>query len=320
MLDPYIPTARYRGNSIIPNGENGITIVGWQRNIAVLNNRLLSLPTIITLDVNEQGVIHRIHLDDSFAGSKGPLCNREYLDSLLKEKYTGMALGKQFNNAVSIEECCCFHLVEVLLGINSYYQLMLNKRGPASINSTPLRFEEEAMAGYFKKGDLLISGLQYIDAIGKAFKYCFRFCKIFDIIRYRHDGELCQIEDIRAEFYLNNNLEDCESISIDFADVNLRELQRFIIKCLKKVRNTLFEGEKHDFYNTNIHPMAFIGLFVQAVSLNIYMDNLPKAIKMLTILQRRGDKPICIGGIADLGMEAHYFKGIENFLACHAVR
>lgn len=110
---------RYRGTSVIKT-DPGSRVTGWQKSIYHFGGLNREVPIVVTIDLNEEGIIKSIDIDDQSNGSQGRRCDFGCLEALCSEKLGGIAitdLGSKVNSAPDVK---CLHLFEILSACSSF--------------------------------------------------------------------------------------------------------------------------------------------------------------------------------------------------------
>ncbi len=311
-LESEVPTCRFRGTHIdtLHEDKGLLKVTGWQRNVARLRKMDVSLPTIISLDIDpNENTIKYIELDGSFKGSKGLLCSWKYLDYKLKQVLMGLKMDKLLLNNIKVEKVHCFHLMEVIGGVYTAYHLYksgrFNKQG--EIGNF---FEEEVTDCYIEENTIVLSG---VISINGAFKlnYWVRLNNVMEEICFSKDGFLEIKEPVTMEFIIDGALAICDSVVIKGRTNGYRNLQSFILKCVNILKSKIIDDIKIRYLNTNLYPSAFVGLLCQGISMRKFKNNYNYVMHVLDSLQRPGGIPLCIGGIKSRDEALEKFPGFS---------
>lgn len=304
-LDSEVPTCRYRGTIVdVGNAANGmVKVTGWQRNVSRLRKMDVSLPTIIAMTINKESIIEDIELDSSFKGSKGLMCSRKYLNNNLRNKLLGQKMDRQLLRNIKLEKMHCFHLVEVVGGMYSYYSIIKDEIR----SGQGLHFEEEVSDCYVDDRSIIASGIQMFKNM-KTIRYSIRFNEILDKVSFSRNGNMSTQGAVCVEFYMGETLALSDDITIYDCDNGYAELNIFLLRCVKCIRNSVTESNVR-FLCTNLYPAAFTGLMVQGISMRTFKNNYNYVMHVLDSLQRPNNVPVCIGALLDEKEAACYFEG-----------
>jgi len=307
ILDaPYISLSetfssiRYRGTKIVKK-DNNYHIITWQRNIARLQKMDVSLPTIISITLNDQLIIQSIMLNKSFAGSQGISCCYQYLLRILQQRLTGQKFTIDNKHLFMIDNLHCIHLHEILVAaLSSMEELIIN-----NLNE----FEEVETGQSFEDGED-IKFLNYQQSShGFFLNWEIMFHNYKKKLKFNRNGEIEKIHNINVSFRLiKNNKEDIYINQLINGDTNknvISQLLKFTIKCKKIIIKEL--EIKTDFFHSNLLPVSLVGLIIQSLGIIIFSNNYNYFQYILAALQRKNDKPFCIGIVKNIEEAQKYF-------------
>ncbi len=302
--DPLVPALRFRG-TVVQAGERGTgcKITGWQRNVSRLRKMDVSLPTIITMDVDSDQRIENIELDPGFAGSKGLICSHTYLNRRLKTLLQGRVLDNSFIHRVKQENTHCAHLFEVLSGLYSYYT-MLKANGFMDLHARGYAYEEEVIDSYADDGSLNSLGT-HVCMGREPLRYKTSLQNILKKVGFTKNGALTITKGIETDFSLNG-ISSVHGVVNDFTG-----LSGFLLRCLGKVRRQILPGTYVRMFNSNLYPGAYLGMLVQAVAIRLFNDNYNYIMHAVTALQRAEGRPLCVGALGDQEEADRWFPGFS---------
>ena len=110
---------RYRGTSVITT-ESGSTVTGWQKSIYHFGGLNREVPIVVTVCLDEEGVINSISIDEQSNGSQGKRCDFGCLEALCNEKLGGIAITELSSKVNSAPDVKCLHLFEILSACSSF--------------------------------------------------------------------------------------------------------------------------------------------------------------------------------------------------------
>lgn len=293
-LDPRLPICRFRGTAVFPDG----TLIGWQRNISRLRKMDVSLPTIITLTLGEDDIIADIDLDSGFKGSKGLMCSQPYLNRTMKRHLVGARLDETLFSKIRQRHLHCFHLVEVLQGLASFYLATQPEKRTGN-----LCYEQETIDCYGSGHDLVGQGRQDING-EKELHYTLHFKDILQKIAFDNTGMLSKVDDIDSDFYLDG--ERVLSQTVNLKD-RFQLMLDFMLACIDQVKTVASPDTAVPFHNTNLFPPAILSMLIQASSMHLFNNNYNYVMHVLSALQRRNGAPACVGAIRDEAEAKQYF-------------
>ena len=283
VMDTKAPACRFRGTlADVRQGFNHIKIMGWQRNVSRLRKMDVSLPTIVTLTLNDKEIIEDIELDNSFKGSKGLMCSHKYLNRNLKSTFSG---------------------------IYSYYQI-LKSRHFKDIYPYHYSYEEEAIDSYVEDGTLHSLGIHLFNT-DKPVRFRLTLHDIINNISFNTHGILEIQGGVRAGFFINEKHILSEVISIYNRNNERMDLSKFLFSCIKQLKLKLCLAKNIRMFNTNLYPRAYIGMLIQSVAIRLFNNNYNYIMHALTSLQRINNTPLCIGAIIDKEEAKTCFPGFS---------
>jgi hypothetical protein len=292
-------TARFRGIKIVKSAA-GYEVVTWQRNIARMQKMDVSLPTVITLSLDEELKVKALTLDESFAGSQGISCCQKYLQKMMRQSLEGKRLVPANKELITLERLHCLHTHEVLLGALTFLEYFKERNLPEC--------GEVETGQAVPDGDELriLDYQQYSDGLSISWEII-----LYDYqkkIQFGRDGAVKRISDLALSFSISiNNGKACSLTDrIDAEDKTvIVALSRFALKCWKSLNEQI--GSKRRLYNNNILPVSIVGLIIQSIGIVLFSNNYNYIQHLLAALQRRGDKPLCVGIAKDLAEIQDYF-------------
>ncbi len=303
-LDTDIPVARFRGTMIKKTG-NGVKITGWQRNVSRLQKMDVSLPTIISVDLDENYTVRNINLHESFQGSKGLLCNQAYLNKNLVHKLINKDISQEsFFVNVQVSHLHCFHITEVLGGIITGIEIMKEK-------SLDFLFEEEITDSWVESADFHAIGAQKFNFNPDTCYYQLVFKEAQNKFKFNRNGGVFSNDPVDYLFYLNNELKFKDSMAGSTDKRMCLAIKVLCIKAvneIKKVSVPFFSG---NYLSSNLYFQAFIGLLFQAISMKIYYNNLNYVLHTLNSIQRYDNIPQCVGAVDNQEEASKHFPGFD---------
>jgi hypothetical protein len=297
-------TTRFRGIKIVKNAV-GYEIVTWQRNIARMQKMDASLPTIITLSLDDQLTVKGLTLDESFAGSQGISCCHKYLQKIMRQTLEGQKFSYANRQIVAVERLHCLHTYEVLIGALTLLEIFKERNWQ--------EYDEvESGQAVHEGNDLkILDYQQYSD--GLLINWEIMLYDYQKKIQFGIDGAVKKISNLALSFSVSVN-NGKASLLYDRIDAEgktvMVPLTRFALKCWKSLNDKI--GLKRGLYNNNILPVSIVGLIVQSVGIVDFSDNYNYIQHLLAALQRREGKPLCIGIAKDLAEMRDCFPQFER--------
>ena len=118
---------RYRG-TVVGQTDTGFAIIGWQKSIYHFGGLNREVPILVSILLDEEGLIRSMKIDERSEGSQGKRCNFTCLETLCGEKLIGVPLAKLSNQVSAASDVKCLHLFEILSACASFFG-MLDARG-----------------------------------------------------------------------------------------------------------------------------------------------------------------------------------------------
>ena len=117
---------RYRG-TVIGRTELGIAVTGWQKSIYHFGGLNREVPILVTLLLDETGLIRSIKIDERSEGSQGKRCDFACLEQLCSDKLKGVGLAELGSRVSSAPDVKCLHLFEILSACSSFYSYLTSQ-------------------------------------------------------------------------------------------------------------------------------------------------------------------------------------------------
>ena len=99
----------------------GFAITGWQKSIYHFGGLNREVPILVTLLLDEKGLIRSVKIDEQSEGSQGKRCDFACLETLCGEKLKGVELAELGSQVSSAPDVKCLHLFEILSACSSFY-------------------------------------------------------------------------------------------------------------------------------------------------------------------------------------------------------
>ena len=305
-LDTVFFSSRFRGTKIIKN-DSVFKIVAWQRNVARLQKMDVSLPTIVTLTMNEKRVIQDVILHNSFAGSQGLCCSYSYLQRRLDKMLKGNAFTFKNLKLMTAKNLQCFHLQEVLQGALSF----LEQCG----SGNQLEVDEVETITVIEQADNIKFVNIHEYSTGIFIQWELTFFDYKNRFQFGKNGELKNINDLKVSFLSKSPDTDevffCETIHAETNIQAIFSLLEVTKLCWQKIIKQM-NLKPTAFYNTNSVPSSLIGLIIQILGTIIFSNNYNYFQHILGALQRHKGIPLCIGIMKDFEEAQIYFPDFNQ--------
>lgn len=110
---------RYRGTSVSV-AESGRIVTGWQKSIYHFGGLNREVPVVVTLELDSDGIIRSICIDEQSLGSQGKRCDFRCLETLCSDKLCGTGITELGRTVTSAPDVKCLHLFEILSACSSF--------------------------------------------------------------------------------------------------------------------------------------------------------------------------------------------------------
>lgn len=110
---------RYRGTSVSV-AEPGRIVTGWQKSIYHFGGLNREVPVVVTLELDNYGIIRSICIDEQSLGSQGKRCDFRCLETLCNDKLCGTGITELGRIVTSAPDVKCLHLFEILSACSSF--------------------------------------------------------------------------------------------------------------------------------------------------------------------------------------------------------
>ena len=111
---------RYRGTAV-EQATFGTVVTGWQKSIYHFGGLNREVPILVTILLDEAGLIRSLKIDERSKGSQGKHCDFACLEALCGEKLKGIGLADLGSRVSSAPDVKCLHLFEILSACSSFY-------------------------------------------------------------------------------------------------------------------------------------------------------------------------------------------------------
>jgi hypothetical protein len=114
---------RYRG-TVIEKTELGYAVTGWQKSIYHFGGLNREVPIVVTILLDDKGLIRSLKIDEQSEGSQGRRCDFACLETLCGDKLRGVDLAELGSRVSSAPDVKCLHLFEILSACSSFYSAL----------------------------------------------------------------------------------------------------------------------------------------------------------------------------------------------------
>ena len=298
-LDTASPTARYRGTFLTPADGGGLAVVAFQRNIIRVQKMDSSLPTVLCGRLDSDGRISEFRLTDTFAGSRGVLCYRPYLNRRLETLLVGRRLDEVPVGELTSGAFGCFHIAEVVSDLVSAYAVR-------AALELPTFFEQECLDSVQVGDSLRMFGTQELRGRGEV-SYRIEIDSLFSEVYFDEQGGIRSRSPLRMRTYLGEEAVADRVVGGASPPEFLLSLQRGTRGLLRKVGEALGASDP-PLLCSNL-AAGLVGAIVLAISAKLYPNNYVYILHCLSGLQRQGGCPRCLGGVQTQSEADTHFSG-----------
>ena len=294
---------RLRGTRI-EKTATGYNVAAWQRNIARFQKMDTSLPTVITMQLDKDKKITGISLAPEFTGSQGITCSYKYFNRTIK----GLLLGKEIipdnYELFKTKRVHCYHIFEVLMGLLTFFTHF----DLIDVNA----FDEIETGEVHNLGKDI--GMTFTQRFNNGLQTeCAMYWHDYkNKIKFQNDGRIININDLDIDFYLDDKLVYSSTLNGDDNQSSIESILSFSSECLKLVAEKIFPIKDIQPFHSMLNPYSSVGLYVQSIALAIYPNNYNYVQHAIRALQRKIDRPYCLGVINDVEEGKKYFPGFSE--------
>lgn len=284
--------------------DGNAEMIGWQCNMADIQNYDIMLPTVISIKISSDNIIEEISLNPGFKGSQGIPCSYKYLNQRLQafkgEKFT--QANTKIQDPLSTG---CRHTYEVLYGACVF-------REWCKENGCMDSWLTEATSAYQYEDGLIAIDRNSIN--GKESITKIDVSNFKDNIKYNRLGaiEKCINMNI-CGFEVNQG----EEIEIGKSKVltaeNVNDFKLKLMKILSKywIRSGKVIGVKNKFYFSQLWPTTFFGILSQMFAIIVFSNSYSYFQHCIQGLQKDEEHCACIGVCQDIDECMKYFSDFK---------
>ncbi len=241
---------RWRG-TVVEKTKLGYAVTGWQKSIYHFGGLNREVPILVTVLLDDGGLIRSLKIDERSEGSQGRRCDFACLETLCGEKLLGSPLTELGGRVSSAPDVKCLHLFEILSACSSFY---------AALAARGLRdgAEQEYVAVFPEKNGLRAESVHEI--LGKRDRTRIR---LEHRTPPRLNGENLA-ESLDAAVTVSYNGEDTFSEELHASDFEsvYAQLNRLFSRCHHREKAYFGLKGRARFFNSP----SMVGLFLLTVS------------------------------------------------------
>lgn len=307
VYNPYTAThenflaVRMRGTRIEKTSE-GYHVAAWQRNMAQIQKMYSSLPTVITMTLDHERTIQTVQLAPEFTGSQGITCSQAYFNRHLNQILPGNKLTPENVGLFLAKQTHCYHVQEVLLALLTFFAHF-------DLLDVPQYDEIETGETFAIGNDILCAGTQrFSDGNLFQFEMCFHGLK--NKMKFKQDGTIARIDNVAVDFKSSGEPVIQGVLTGDDTNSCYQSIISFFETVVKHVGNKTYPVKDVMPHHTTLQPHSFLGLMVQLVAIAQYPENYNYVQHAIRGLQRKKEKPYCLGVIKDLEEGKRFYPSL----------
>jgi len=259
---------RYRGTSVTAAGSGRI-VTGWQKSIYHFGGLNREVPVVVTIELDNDGIIQNISIDEQSLGSQGKRCDFKCLEALCNDKLCGTGIIELGRTVTAAPDVKCLHLFEILSACASFC---------GYIDSLDLQegLEHEYIAIHPDKNGLSADSAHEI--LGKTDHTHIR---LDDQTKpaLNKNGLAGSLNAVASVQYNGEEILREELSASDFETV-YTQLNRFFSKCHRMEKTYFGIKGRARFFNTP----SMVGLFLLTISHSNMRGGVSRALKIEKIL------------------------------------
>ena len=298
--EEYFSVCRVGGYQFIRQEDNTVEMLAWQCNFADIQNYDIQLPTILSISIDQNGIISDIDLHNCFKGSQGIPCCHKYLNRRVK-KYIGEkfdVLSKTLSDPLGTG---CRHTFELLFGACAFY----NKCYSDSVSKAWISETTSAIItdeGIIAIDRLSINGNESLTKLDIS--------NYKESINYCESGAICSCQNMLINGYnlMGDKIEMIgapKTLSADSKDKFIMKLMKLLSKYwLSSGKNVNVSGH---FYYSQLWPPTLFGILTQAFAISIFGNSYSYFQHCIMGMQKDENSCNCIGVCEDIDECSKYF-------------
>ena len=259
---------RYRGTSVIKT-ESGSRVTGWQKSIYHFGGLNREVPIVVTIDLDDEGIMTRVDIDEQSNGSQGRRCDFGCLEALCSEKLGGVAITELGSRVSSAPDVKCLHLFEILSACSSFCSYLL-------ANGLREGTEHEYIAIRPDSGGLTADTVH--DVLGKRDSAHIRLDHRAKPVL--NDYNLAETLDAAVTVRYNDEEALTEELKASDFESVYAQLNRLFSKCHHLEKSYFGLKGRYRFFNTP----SMVGLFLLTMSHSGIKGGVSRALKIEKIL------------------------------------
>ena len=295
---------RIGGYRLLEAPDGSAQLIGWQCNLADVQDYDIRLPTVIRIQVTAENRIAAIALDANFKGSQGIPCSWRYLNRRL-QTFVGEEFSPQNPKIQDERSTSCRHTFEVFYGACVF-------RDWCRTAGWDDAWLSEATAAYQTEDGVIALDRNCVNGQEAVTKI--EVSHFLDSIRYSRLGAIEACQEMRVRTW---SIEGQEERPVGPEKVVTAESEReFRLKMMKVLSKCWTQsgkrlGMKSRFYCSHLWPPTFFGILAQMFAIVVFSGSYAYFQHCIQGLQKGEDYCACIGVCEDIGECERYFADFE---------
>lgn len=281
--------------------DGGIQFITWQCNLAKMKTFDIKLPTMLCIRLNSNYEVNYVKLYDNFQGSQGISCSYKYLERKLRSVLIGISFMDSnciMKNPLGFD---CRHVYELVSGC-----IMFLKH----CNQKNIEQGEVYNVTKAKVTDYGINIFDHINCFNKIVNSSIKINFDSSNLKMNVNGEVIKIKDMSFDYIIDKDINTKNTIiNLPYSE-GVNKVSVDLMKIISKIWKSLEQSYdvKRGFYYSNLLPSTFYGILVQSLSMILFENNFNYFQHSINGLQRKEDKPLCIGIVKNIDEGKMYFS------------
>lgn len=303
--DKNFEVSRIGGYRYVEAEDGSSDIIGWQCNMADIQNYDIKLPTILQIHITKEQKIDRISLDENFKGSQGIPCSQRYLNRRIKNLISEdfMLKNPKLQDALITG---CRHTYEVLFGACAFKEY-------CNEHKIVDGWLSETTAAYNLNDEIIAYDINSINGTKTISKVV--ISNFEKNLQYNTNGAICSCGKLKICGYdLGNEEEEILVGEVKYMEAATpKEFRMKIMKILSKywVSSGKKIGMKSKFYFSHLWPPTFFGILTQMFAIAIFGNSYAYFQHCIRGLQKDEENCACIGVCENIEECQKFFEDFE---------
>ena len=283
-------------------------ITAWQCSMIDMVSATIKLYSILEITLDENGIVTKANLSEDFKGSQGPFCRPECLNRLAKKCLIGMSFKSDNSVFKDKNMFACRHVFELVSAAVTFYRYCDFSSGQKEFSFTDTIWGNSTTAG-------IINTENHFVLNGDDYRFHNDIAYEPNSVIIDNSGRFVDIRNMKMHFLFTKNDESLFDSSAEVSDLHdditvKNRLMRIFVSLWNKTGKLC--GVDKNFYFTNLQPIAYSGMILEALVRVIRADNPAAFGGLLRALQHAGEKPLCLGMAVTEEELDKYFTFVKN--------